>query len=90
MDHKLSIVYYSPKGYWKGLAAVMTLAKPPGYPMKWLWLGLKSRQFGRYTCHLRAIFRVLCLMKVAQMLSIRLTYFFHRTIVLPERRLSTL
>ena len=27
MDAKLSNIYYSPKGYWKGLAAIKQLAK---------------------------------------------------------------
>ena len=32
MDSKLSKVYYSPKGYWKGVAAIKKLAEAAKVP----------------------------------------------------------
>ena len=50
MDTKLSALYYSPKGYWKGIGAIKNSPQQLGPPKTLPRNGSKSRPSGRSTC----------------------------------------
>ena len=77
MDSKLAKIYYSPGGYWKGIAAIKknyprlprSLKKPPKN-------GLSGRQFGKYISPRRGAFLVRNSTCQPPMRSTRRTFFF--------------
>ena len=56
MDFKLAKVYYSTKGYWKGIAAVKELAEAAKILEKMPSSGLSNKLFGKCISPRRATF----------------------------------
>ena len=72
MDAKLSKIYYSPKGYWKGLAAVKKLAAAAKVSKD----GSLNKPFGKYIFQRHATFLDQSLMSPRLMQCIKQTFFF--------------
>ena len=76
MDAKLSKIYYSPKGYWKGLAAVEKLAAAAKVAEDVAKNGSLNKPFGKYTYQRDATFLGQSLLSSRPMQCIYQTYFF--------------
>ena len=74
-------IYYSPKGYWKGIAAIKKLADAAEVSENVSENWLKNKQCGRSTFQLLATFQDLNLMYLFRMRFTKLTSYFYHTIV---------
>ena len=76
MEAKLSKIYYSPKGYWKGLAAVKKLSSTANVSEDVAKRWLAKQALGKYIFHHHATFLGQSLMSHCPMQCIKQTFFF--------------
>ena len=76
MDTKLSKIYYSLQGYWKGLAAVKKLSAAAKVSKEVAKNGSLNKPFGKYISQHRATSLGQNLMSHCLMLCIKQTFFF--------------
>ena len=76
MEAKLSKIYYSPQGYWKGLAAVKKLSTVAKVSKDVAKNGLLNKPFGKYISQHHATFLGQSLMSHCPMQCIKQSFFF--------------
>ena len=86
MDSKLSKIYYSPKGYWKGLDAVKKLSSTAKVEEDVAKKGSLNKPFGKYVSQHHATFLGQSLMSHCPMQCIKQTFFFLPHDKLPHGR----
>ena len=86
MDSKLSRIYYSSKGYWKGLAPVKKLAAAAKVGEEVPKNGSRNKPFGKYISQRHATFLGQSLVSPRPMQCIKQTFFFLPHDKLPHGR----
>ena len=76
MEAKLAKVYYSPQGYWKGIAAIKKLANAAKVLKTSQRSGWLSKPFGRFIFLQQSTYLAQNLMSQLQMQCIKQIYFF--------------